>query len=334
MLWFLGHGRPGSGITALVAMDMNDDTDAKGQNRRNGAHVLVVDDEDGVRESIQEAIQDAGFSCWGAATGHEALRFLEEKHVDLVISDIRMPGPTGFELTEIVKRKYDTDVIIITGHGRDFQYEQAIEKGASDFILKPIRLQELLVRLRRVMRERALIAQRRQMEERLRELTITDHLTKLFNMRYFYFQVQLEVDRSVRYGHALSLLLLDVDRFKVHNDTYGHLAGDRILIELGEVIRDCLRKSDTAYRYGGDEFMVLLPETRAGEAIKVAERIRVRFPPRNSYRLQDGSANPTLSIGVAEYRPTETLSEFIRRADQTMYEAKGRGGNQSLLSQA
>ena len=312
---------------------MNDDTDEKGQNLLNRAYILVVDDQDGVRESIQEAIQDAGFACWGAATGDEALRFLEEKHVDLVISDIRMPGLTGFELTEIVKKKYDTDVIIITGYGREFQYEQAIEKGASDFILKPIRLQELLVRLRRVMRERALITQRRQMEERLRELTITDDLTKLYNMRHFYFQVQLEMDRANRYGHALSLLLLDVDRFKAYNDTYGHLEGDQILIELGEVIRECLRKSDTAYRYGGDEFMVLLPETRAGEAVKVAERIRVRFPPGNSYRVQDGSANPTLSVGVAEYRLNETLSEFIRRADETMYEAKGRGGNQSLVSQ-
>ena len=311
---------------------MNNDTDAKGQNSRDSAHVLVVDDEHGVRESIQEAIQDAGFACRGAASGNEALRFLEEKHVDLVISDIRMPGLTGFELTEIVKKKYDADVIIITGYGREFQYEQAIEKGASDFILKPVRLQELLVRLRRVMRERALIAQRRQMEERLRELTITDDLTGLYNMRHFYFQVQLEMDRAVRYNHALSLLLLDVDRFKEYNDTYGHLEGDQILIKLGEVIRECLRKSDTAYRYGGDEFMVLLPETRASEAMKVAERIRVRFAPANSYPLGDGSTHATLSVGVAEYRPGEKLSEFIKRADQTMYVAKGRGGNQSLLA--
>ena len=115
---------------------MNDDTDQKGQNLRNRPHVLVVDDEDLVRESIQEAIQDAGFACWGAASGEEALKFLEEKHADLVISDIRMPGLTGFELTKIVKKKYDTDVIIMTGYGKEFQYEQAIEKGTSDFILK------------------------------------------------------------------------------------------------------------------------------------------------------------------------------------------------------
>ena len=290
-----------------------------------------MDDEDGVRESLQEAIQDAGFACWGAASGDEALKFLEEKHVDVVISDIRMPGLTGFQLTDIVKKNYDTDVIIMTGYGREFQYEQAIEKGASDFILKPIRLQELVARLRRVMRERGLIAQRRQLQKRLRELSITDDLTRLYNMRHFCFQVQLEMGRANRYGHALSLLLLDVDEFKGYNDTYGHLEGDQILINLGEVIRECLRKSDTAYRYGGDEFMVLLPETRASEALKVAERIRVRFVSANSYPLHDRSTNPTLSVGVAEYRPDETLSKFIRKADETMYEAKGRGGNQSLV---
>ena len=172
----------------------------EGQVNQDTADILVVDDEKGIRESIREAIQYAGYSCWTAGSGEEALKFLEEKHVDLLIADIRMPGLNGFELTGIVKEKYDTDVIIITGYGKDFQYEEAIKKGASEFILKPIRLQELIVRLKRVLRERALLAQRRQMEERLREMTITDDLTKLYNMRHFYEQLQLE--RSVTSSHS------------------------------------------------------------------------------------------------------------------------------------
>jgi len=316
----------------LVQTDVNNDTDANGQKGQNRAHILVVDNEEGIRESTREAIQHAGYTCWAAASGDEALRFLEENHVDLVISDIRMPGLTGFELTEIVKKKYDTDVILITGFGKDFQYEEAIEKGASEFILKPIKMQELVVRLKRVLRERALIAQRREMEERLRELTITDDLTKLYNMRHFYTQFQLEMDRALRYKSSLSLLLLDVDRFKKYNDTYGHLEGDQILIKLGEVIRECLRKSDTAYRYGGDEFIVVLPETRANEAMKVAERIRALFPAASSYRVPDGGIDTTLSAGIVEYHPDENLSEFVERADQAMYKAKKQGGNQSFLA--
>ncbi len=314
-------------------MDVNTDIDAKGKNGRNRVHILVVDDEEVIREGIREAIQHAGYACWAAASGDEALKFLEKKHVDLVISDIRLPGLTGFELTEIVKKKYDTDVIIITGYGKDFQYEEAIEKGASEFILKPIRLQELVVRLKRVLRERALIAQRRQMEEQLREMTITDDLTKLYNMRHFYSQLQLEMDRALRYKGSLSLLLLDLDGFKQYNDTYGHPEGDQILIRLGDVIRECLRKSDTAYRYGGDEFMVILPETRGGEARNVAERIRASFASVNPYRISDGNVDVTLSVGVVEYQPGEDLSGFVKKADQTMYQAKRQGGNQSLFAQ-
>jgi diguanylate cyclase (GGDEF)-like protein len=311
---------------------MNNDTGARGQNGQAGAHVLVVDDEKGIRDSIQEAIQEAGYSCWTEASGDEALGFLEKKHVDIIIADIRMPGLNGFELTKVVKEKYDTDVIIITGYGRDFQYEEAIEKGASEFILKPIRLRELIVRLRRVLRERALLTQQRQLENQLRELTITDELTKLHNMRHLYVQLQLEMDRASRYENPLSLLLLDVDRFKQYNDTYGHLEGDKILMELSKVIRECLRKSDTAYRYGGDEFMVILPQTLGNEARNVAERIRARFPAEYSRREPD-RIDTTLSIGVVEYQPREDLSEFVKRADQAMYKAKRQGGNQSILGE-
>ena len=301
------------------------------QDNQNTAEILVVDDEKGIRESIREAIQYAGYSCWTAGSGEEALTFLEEKHVDILIADVRMPGLNGFELTGIVKEKYDTDVIIITGYGKDFQYEEAIRKGASEFILKPIRLQELIVRLKRVLRERALIAQRRVMEEQLRQMTITDDLTKLYNMRYFYEQLRLEMDRASRYKHSLSLLLLDVDRFKQYNDTHGHLEGDKILIRLGEVIQECLRKSDSAYRYGGDEFIVILPNTPGTEAKKVAERIISTFPVQEPKDTSNGRVMTTLSVGVVQYEVGEEMSRLVGRADQAMYTAKKQGGNRSLL---
>jgi diguanylate cyclase (GGDEF)-like protein len=314
-------------------MVLDKSTDAKeGQDNQDTADILVVDDEKGIRDSIREAIQYAGYACWTADSGEEALEFLEEKHVDILIADIRMPGLNGFELTGIVKEKYDTDVIIITGYGKDFQYEEAIKKGASEFILKPIRLQELIVRLKRVLRERTLIAQRRQMEERLREMTITDDLTKLYNMRHFYEQLQLEMDRALRYKHSLSLLLLDVDRFKQYNDTHGHLEGDKILTKLSEVIRECLRKSDSAYRYGGDEFIVILPNTHGKEAKKVAERITASFPAQDSGARPGDSVVTTLSVGVVEYAEGEELSRLVSRADQAMYTAKKQGGNRSLLA--
>ena len=316
----------------MIQTDTHNAPDPNSQNDHGSAQILVVDDEQDIRESIRDVILDFGYLCWDVASGDEALRFLEEKRVDVVIADIRMPGLNGFELTEIVKKKYDSDVIMITGYGKEFQYEEAIEKGASEFILKPIRLQELMVRLKRVLRERALIAQRRKMEKQLREMTITDDLTKLYNMRHFYTQLQFEMDRTLRYESALSLLLMDLDGFKQYNDTYGHLEGDQVLIKLSEVIRECLRKSDTAYRYGGDEFIVVLPETRGAEARNVGERIRERFPEVSPHNRQSGGVDITLSIGIAEFRADEALSEFVKRADQNMYQAKRQGGNQSILA--
>jgi diguanylate cyclase (GGDEF)-like protein len=317
----------------LVSKRLNKGADPNSHNGQDNTRVLVVDDDKGVRNVVCEAIRRAGYACWTEASGDEALRFLEKKKVDIVIADIRMPGLNGFELTKAVREKYDADVIIITGYGKEFQYEEAIEKGASEFILKPIRIQELIVRLRRVLKERALLAQQRQMENQLRELTITDDLTRLYNMRHFYVQLQLEMDRASRYKNPLSLLLLDVDQFKHYNDTYGHLEGDEILIKLGEVIRECLRKSDTAYRYGGDEFMVVLPQTQGNEAWNVAERIRVRFLAQYAQPEAEGRIDMTLSIGVVEYGADEDLSRFVKRADQAMYKAKNQGGNQSLLAE-
>ncbi|NVM24056.1 MAG: diguanylate cyclase [Desulfobacterales bacterium] len=295
------------------------------------SHVLVVDDEDAVRITIQEIVEYAGYRCSAAPSVQKALEILGHEPVDVVITDIRMPGIDGFELTEIIKNSYDSDVIIITGYGRQFSYEEAVEKGASDFAVKPVRPRELIVRLRRVLRERTLLAERRQMEERLRELTITDELTKLYNSRHFFNQLQSEIDRATRYEHQLTLLLVDVDDFKQYNDTYGHLEGDKVLANLGEVILGCMRKNDSGYRYGGDEFTVILPETRGKEATRVAERIREGFRTIKFSPAPDKNICTAVSVGIAEYRPGESLTDFAKRADEAMYEAKRLGGDQTLL---
>jgi len=298
---------------------------------RDASCVLVVDDEADVRTTLCEIIHQVGYVCSGAESAESALEFMEDQDVDVVITDIRMSGLDGFALTEIVKEKYDADVIIITGYGGEFSYEEAMEKGASDFTLKPVRPRELITRLKRVLRERRLVAERRQMEEQLRQLTVTDDLTKLHNSRHFFNQLQSETARADRYGHALSLLLMDVDGFKGYNDTYGHLEGDKVLGKLGKVIQGCMRKNDSGYRYGGDEFTVILPETRGPEAMRVAERIRkgfraVRFSPTPGTQI-----DASVSIGIAEYKADEGMTEFAKRADEAMYRAKRQGGNRTFL---
>ncbi|MBN2539163.1 MAG: GGDEF domain-containing protein [Deltaproteobacteria bacterium] len=168
----------------------------------------------------------------------------------------------------------------------------------------------------------------RESETMYRALSITDALTTLYNSRYFYDQLRLEIERADRYGHPLSLLLLDIDNFKKFNDSYGHLEGDVVLVRLGEVIRRCLRKTDSAYRFGGEEFTVIMPETTGDAATSLAERIREEYEHEGFYPLGGGEAiYETVSIGVAQYIFQEELKMFLKRSDSNMYEAKRQGKN-------
>jgi len=167
----------------------------------------------------------------------------------------------------------------------------------------------------------------RESEKKYKELSITDDLTGLFNQRHFYNQLRAEIERIQRYKHPLALLLLDVDNFKIYNDTYGHLAGDKVLSKLGEVIGNSIRKTDSGYRYGGEEFTVILTETRGQDAGVAAERLRKRFADEIFFPVPLEPVRVTVSVGIAKYRDGEEIASFVKRADQNMYEAKAKGKN-------
>lgn len=168
-------------------------------------------------------------------------------------------------------------------------------------------------------------------ERRYKELSLVDELTGLFNKRYFNTQLQLEVERANRHGHPLSLLLLDIDNFKHHNDTYGHADGDRVLARLGQVIAESLRVNDVPCRYGGEEFTIILPETSGAQATVVAERLRTRFAGEIFQPTPQETVRKTVSIGVTQYRRGESGQGLVERADQNMYEAKQGGKNRYVL---
>ncbi|GEM_PF-158886 len=281
-------------------------------------HILIVDDDVTIRYLINEFVEMAGYRPAVAASAEEAVVLLEKHHFDVAISDIMLPGMDGLELTAFIKKNYDTDVIVITGYSGDYSYEEAIDRGASDFVFKPVRFEELMLRLRRVLKER-------QMRKELQRLAVTDGLTKLYNSRHFYKQLSLETERAIRYAHSLTLLILDIDYFKNYNDTYGHLEGDKVLSAIGRIIKGCLRKMDSAYRYGGEEFTVILPETGTDEAGIVANRIKNNIEKEMFTPKKDMSLNITISIGITEYSPKEELPTFIKRADMAMYESKQKG---------
>ncbi|MFZ2971645.1 sensor domain-containing diguanylate cyclase [Ferribacterium limneticum] len=171
----------------------------------------------------------------------------------------------------------------------------------------------------------------RESEERYRSLSQTDSLTGLYNSRYLRERLPGELERATRYGRPLSMLVIDCDNFKSINDCYGHLDGDKVLQSLAEVIRHCLRRSDSAYRYGGEEFVVLLPEADAMAAMTLAERLRGMFAAQETLATNGEIIRCTISIGVSRHLPTDNEISLIRRADEASYRAKERGKNCVVL---
>jgi diguanylate cyclase (GGDEF)-like protein/PAS domain S-box-containing protein len=170
-------------------------------------------------------------------------------------------------------------------------------------------------------------------EKRYRELSIVDDLTSLYNSRHFYVQLKIELDRANRYEQPLTLLLLDLDNFKVFNDAYGHIEGDQVLQRLGQVVKRCLREADFAYRYGGEEFTILLPMTTSADGAFTAERIRTEFKKEIFSPAPGEDVNLTVSIGLAQYKPQEEMKAFVRRADKLMYQGK-KNGKDRVCSEA
>ena len=162
-------------------------------------------------------------------------------------------------------------------------------------------------------------------EKRYRELSIVDDLTSLYNSRHFYVQLKIEIDRASRYEQPLTLLMFDLDNFKEFNDSYGHIEGDQVLQRLGQVVKRCLREADFAYRYGGEEFTILLPMTTSADGAVTAERIRTEFKKENFSPAPGEDVHLTVSIGLAQYKPQEDMKAFVRRADKLMYQGKKNG---------
>ncbi|MDZ7641321.1 MAG: diguanylate cyclase [Desulfurivibrio sp.] len=178
----------------------------------------------------------------------------------------------------------------------------------------------------RVLAEKAL----QKSEQRYKKLSIVDELTGLFNKRYFNKHLRLEAERARRYHHPLSLLIMDIDNFKHYNDTYGHPAGDRVLTAVGGMLRESMRLNDLACRFGGEEFVVILPMTDGATALKLAERLREQFAALEFQPLEGVVIRKTMSIGVAQFADEESPESLLARADKNLYAAKAAGRDRSI----
>ncbi len=211
--------------------------------------------------------------------------------------------------------------VLVTDSGREVRVE--INAGVTPYRSEPA----MLLIIRDVSERMKAEEDLRVSRERYRQLSITDDLTGLFNQRHFHEQLSSEMARSRRYERPLSLILLDIDDFKSYNDAYGHLAGDKVLARLGEVLMGAIRESDAPFRYGGEELAVILPETGNDEACKMAERIREQIIQATFTPVRGTTVSTTVSMGVSVLHMDETTEDFIRRVDTAMYQAKAEGKN-------
>lgn len=187
------------------------------------------------------------------------------------------------------------------------------------------RVETIIVNLRDITERRKAQDALQESERRYRELSIIDDLTQLYNSRHFYAQLKKEIERSNRYGQPLTLLLLDLDKFKAFNDTYGHVEGDGVLSRFGQDIKQCLRETDSAYRYGGEEFTIILPMTTGKEGIVTAKRIQDKFRKEIFSPVPGQHVRVTVSVGLAQYKSGEEMKAFVHRVDRIMYKAKKNG---------
>jgi diguanylate cyclase (GGDEF)-like protein len=289
--------------------------------RRQRPLILVVEDDEDARAVLEELLRDR-YDVEAVGDGEAAVKRAKELLPDLVLLDLFLPGLDGFGALTGLRRDQRTaevPVIFLSAQGDAETKSHGLSLGAADYLAKPFSAQELMARVDRTLK---LTAQK----EHFRALAQTDGLTGLPNFRSFHARLDEEVARADRYGHPLACAMVDLDGLKEINDRLGHAAGNRAILALADAVREELRDTDFAARYGGDEFVVLLPQTTAHAAGLFAERLRRRL-----LEVSETAGLPVrASIGVAALSPEEVgghdaAEDLLHRADEQLYKAKRSG---------
>ncbi len=297
--------------------------------------ILVADDDLGSRLVAQAAVHALGHQCLVAVDGTEAWQLLQAERPDVLLSDRAMPGMDGLELCRQVRRLSDgyTYIVLLTGHGQPQDVLAGMRAGADDYLAKPLNPLDLQARLLAAQRVTDLHTELARVRADLARQAHTDPLTGLRN------RLSLNTDldglhrSSARDGRTYAVALCDVDFFKRYNDTYGHLADDLALRTVAAALTSQLREGDRIYRYGGEEFLILLPEQDEAGAGKALNRVRQQLERCGVKHDAGGPTGVlTLSCGIAVAEPgSPTAGQVLADADAALYEAKA-GGRDTVVS--
>jgi diguanylate cyclase (GGDEF)-like protein len=298
--------------------------------------ILLVEDSWAQAEITTESLERNGYEVILAQDGASAMKAVKTIFPQIVLLDLVLPDMSGMAICRWIKANDDTKgipVIMLTAKGTINDKVSGIEAGADDYLPKPYNEIELNMRIYAALRTRALQDELREKNRKLSELlakvealSITDHLTGLFNRRHLKAVIEAEWKKVKRYGELITCLLMDVDDFKSVNDTYGHLVGDSVLVEIARILEKALRETDTAARWGGEEFCAILPYTSASQGFMVARKILAEISDHTFAQIPERRV--TVSIGLAfSGTAAGTYERLFKDADTALYAAKRKGKN-------
>ncbi len=296
---------------------------ASGETIHDDPFVLLIDDSIDVHRLLTARLRNEPMNLVSAESGAEGLRIAKEILPAVVLLDLDMPEIDGFEVLRQLKEDsttVDIPVVVLSGLTASQDKVTAFDLGAIDYVTKPFDISELRVRVRSALRMHKLVTM-------LSQRAQIDGLSGLWNRAYFDHRWKEETSAVNRHGRALSIALIDLDHFKSINDTYGHPAGDTVIQGLAKIIGEECRTEDICCRYGGEEFVIIMPDTAPEDAVTMCERIRTVLKEKSWPRHPNRQV--TASFGVVgagdNSSVTTSDSEWLEKADQNLYKAKRAG---------